>query len=562
MGVFLDMAAGVQHITNHWESTVAPSVLEQYRERTLTDGQAEELGCDNRWQAMLKAVIDQMQIGEDATDELAHILDFNSAPPTGGQLDWVAGLINVTRYPGETDARFFERFVNDLGRHNAGTPDGTIYSTALLSGDPKPAYIDEAPATFFVYTGAKRVESDERQPTYTLLLNWVENIGPTPSHGSAIATSYVPGMDGSDEWTDIWSNSYETDYFASKVEGDPLIDTRSPIDFSGYGIANGTPFVEMKKVYDWTAYPSYAITMPSDVVFTLETWYAASQYELTRGDAISLLYLDGDSSRLNLHVVPVENRMYLRMYDYHIESFTLADTNYHHYAITCDGTDLRVFVDGTAVMTVALEDYDKAQLALATSFVFYQMYMGPALGRFAQTALCNKCKWTENFTPPTTAYTAEAEPIMVWEEGGRQLSRAQVRKMAPAGVLGLPGAALLDAQGNYITDAAGRLILAVADDSTIERDVLLADNNGAIFVTSQSVPVRVVLRGPSVPSIPTITTEWNGVPVDAVRIKDLPDAGYDNAYMVRDSDAGGTVRTSALTASDIDELWDNTEPEA
>lgn len=540
---------GINYIEDHFETTVKPRILEQYKE-------------SGRWQACLEAVVRKLQTVEDTAFSISKAIDFKTETPTGSKLDWVAGLINVKRYSGESDEAFFMRFESMCGANTAGTPNNVIYNAAMLSGDPRPEYFDEADCTFFVYTGAKRVESDERQPTYTLLLNWVENIGPTPSHGSAIATSYELGMDGGSEWTDIWSNSYETDYFASKVEGDPLIDTRNPIDFSGYGIANGTPFVEMKKVYDWTAYPSYAITMPSDVVFTLETWYAASQYELTRGDAISLLYLEGDSSRLNLHVVPVENRIYLQMYDYHIESFTLADTNYHHYAITCDGTDLRVFVDGTAVMTVALEDYDKAQLSLATSFVFYQMYMGPALGRFAQTALCNKCKWTENFTPPTTAYTAEAEPIMVWEEGGRQLSRAQVRKMAPAGVLGLPGAALLDAQGNYITDAAGRLILAVADDSTIERDVLLADNNGAIVVTSQSVPVRVVLRGPSVPSIPTITTEWNGVPVDAVRIKDLPDAGEDNAYMVRDSETGGTVRTSALTASDIDELWDNTEPEA
>jgi hypothetical protein len=98
-----------------------------------------------------------MQIGEDATEELSHILDFRSEPPTGGQLDWLAGLINVTRYPGETDEHFFERFVNDLGRHNAGTPDGTIYSTALLSGDPHPQYMDEADCTFFVYTGPRPV---------------------------------------------------------------------------------------------------------------------------------------------------------------------------------------------------------------------------------------------------------------------------------------------------------------------------------------------------------------------------------------------------------------------
>lgn len=535
------MAAGVQHITNHWESTVAPSVLEQYRERTLTDGQAEELGCYNRWQAMLKAVIDQMQIGEDATDELAHILDFNSAPPTGGQLDWVAGLINVTRYPGETDAHFFERFVNDLGRHNAGTPDGTIYSTALLSGDPKPAYIDEAPATFFVYTGARPVENGEQAPEHTLLLNWVRNIAPTPLNPSNIASSYVPGMDGTEAWTDMPPSCYETDYFASHVDGAPLVDTRSPIDFSGYGVTDGTPFVELKGVYDPALYTSFAVTMPPDRVFTLEGWYAASGWELQNSVIIPLLTLQGEPALVTLFLVPLEGRIYLKMSGTNFASLSIADTDYHHYAITCDGTSMRVFVDGTLVITETLGDFDKDMISYVDSFVFDQS-MGRILGRFAQIAFSPKCKWTANFTPSTTAYSDDPQPSTTWEEGGRQLSRAQVRKMAPAGVLGLPGAALLDAQGNYITDAAGRLILAVADDSTIERDVLLADNNGAIVVTQQSVPVRVVLRGPSVPSIPTITTEWNGVPADAVRIKDLPDAGYENAFMVRDSETGGTTR--------------------
>lgn len=129
-----------------------------------------------------------------------------------------------------------------------------------------------------------------------------------------------------------------------------------------------------------------------------------------------------------------------------------------------------------------------------------------------------------------------------WEQGGHQLSRSQVRKLAPAGVLGLPGAALLDAEGNYIVDAEVKLILLVADDSNIEREVLLADNLGNIVITPQSVPVRVKLTGPTVPTIPVIETEWNGVPVDAVRIKDLPDAQYDSAYMVRDNDTAGTTK--------------------
>lgn len=289
---------GFNYIENHFETTVKPRILEQYKE-------------SGRWQACLEAVVRKLQDVEDSAFSISKAIDFKTETPTGAKLDWVAGLINVKRFSGESDEAFFLRFESMCGANTAGTPNNVIYNAAILSGDPSPQYFDEAPATFFVYTGARPVEPNSE----------------------------------------------------------------------------------------------------------------------------------------------------------------------------------------------------------------------------------------------------------TWEEGGRQLSRAQVRKMAPAGVLGLPGAAILDAQGNYITDAAGQLILAVADDSTIEREVLLADNNGAIVVTPQSVPVRVVLRGPSVPSIPTITTEWNGVPVDAVRIKDLPAAGDTNGYFVRDSDTEGTTSTRAMDEQTLDDLWNSTPPE-
>lgn len=153
---------------------------------------------------------------------------------------------------------------------------------------------------------------------------------------------------------------------------------------------------------------------------------------------------------------------------------------------------------------------------------------------------------------------------------GRQLSRSQVRKLSPAGVLGLPGAALNVADPNedpllLVLDPedewGGKLLTFVADDSTIERDVLLADNIGNIVVTPNSIPVRVTLKGPSVPSIPTITTEWNGVKVDAVRVKDLPDGGDVNSYMVRDSDTEGTVKSRAMDEKTLYELWDSTPAE-
>ena len=276
---------GFTYIEDHFETTVKPRILEQYKE-------------SGRWQACLEAVVRKLQTVEDSAKFISKLLDFKDERPTGAKLDWVAGLINVKRFSGESDESFFLRFESMCGANTAGTPDNVIDNSAILSGDPQPQYMDEAPATFFVYDGP---------------------------------------------------------------------------------------------CYRW--------------------------------------------------------------------------------------------VDGA---------------------------------------------WT-------------------WTDGGNQLTRAQVKKLAPAGVLGLPGAAIDTGDGillgTYAENEEDRkILLVVANDSNVEREVLLADNLGNIIVTPQSVPVRVKLQGSEVPNIPTIETEWQGVPVDAVRIKDLPDAGLETAYMVRDSDVGGTTR--------------------
>ena len=136
------MATALQHIESHWNSTVVPSILEQYKDSA-------------KWQAMLKAVIDQMQIAEDAAAEFMTVLDFNSEVPTGDRLDFIAGLVNVTRMAGETDEMFFTRFVTSLCYRRAGTSDFVINSAKFLSQDAHPQYMDEAPATFFVYDGPR-----------------------------------------------------------------------------------------------------------------------------------------------------------------------------------------------------------------------------------------------------------------------------------------------------------------------------------------------------------------------------------------------------------------------
>lgn len=279
---------GFKYIEDHLETTVKPRILEQYKE-------------SGRWQACLEAVVRKLQKVEDTAFSISKAIDFKSETPTGEKLDWLAGLINVKRLSGESDQSFFLRFVSMCGANTAGTPDNVIYNAALLSGDTAPQYMDEAPATFFVYTGPRKDSSQTEAP-----------------------------------------------------------------------------------------------------------------------------------------------------------------------------------------------------------------------------------------------YTASG--------GGHQLTRAQVRKLAPAGVLGLPGAAIRFADGSLMGDAEGSLMLMVADDSTVEREVLLADNIGNIVVSSAGVPVKVKLTGSSAPSIQLVETEWEGTTVDAVRIKDLPDASEYGSYMVRDSDTEGTTK---INESDV-----------
>lgn len=136
---------GFKYIEDHFETTVKPRILEQYKE-------------SGRWQACLEAVVRKLQKVEDTAFSISKAIDFKSETPTGEKLDWLAGLINVKRLSGESDQAFFLRFVSMCGANTAGTPDNVVYNAALLSGDTAPQYMDEdnpddpLDVAFLVYT--------------------------------------------------------------------------------------------------------------------------------------------------------------------------------------------------------------------------------------------------------------------------------------------------------------------------------------------------------------------------------------------------------------------------
>ena len=259
------------------------------------------------------------------------------------------------------------------------------------------------------------------------------------------------------------------------------------------------------------------------------------------------------------------------------EQVTLSSwaTGWHHYAICIDIDYMYFFIDGHKAGQKSMSD--EITVVSSGAPIIITQTVGEFIaalrdsieikginanqsswdGGYAQIAACNDCKWTGDFTPPPKAYFAKPKgPVAVG--GADQLYARQVKKLAPAGVLGLVGAAIQFADGSLMGDAENRLMMMVADDSTVSRSMVLVDNNNTPIVTPQGVPLRAVTKGVTVPKV---EVNMGGQYYDGVRVKDLPSAQNDEGFIVRDSESGGTVKADKIDSATIDELWDSTEPE-
>ena len=137
----------VQH-RQLWDA-VKELVLEQYK------GSPNLVG-------LIRAVVEESaQPLEDAAIDLHDALDLEKA--SGKWLDILGKLVCTSRNPGESDDDYRERVIVTAKETTAGTPDYAIKVAKILSGDTRPRYMDEAPATFMIYTGPRPKEpgSDE-----------------------------------------------------------------------------------------------------------------------------------------------------------------------------------------------------------------------------------------------------------------------------------------------------------------------------------------------------------------------------------------------------------------
>lgn len=146
----------VQH-RQLWDA-VKELVLEQYK------GSPNLVG-------LIRAVVEESaQPLEDAAIDLHDALDLEKA--SGKWLDILGKLVCTSRNHGESDDDYRERVIVTAKETTAGTPDYAIKVAKILSGDTRPRYMDEAPATFFIYTPngrqLKRAQVKKLAPTGVL----------------------------------------------------------------------------------------------------------------------------------------------------------------------------------------------------------------------------------------------------------------------------------------------------------------------------------------------------------------------------------------------------------
>lgn len=136
-------------IDNIWAELCEPLILEQYKESPnllalikAFVGSGQGAGFENVGQSF-----------ETAINRLRSIYDIDAA--TGPVLDLLGGIRNVNRTPGESDADYKARIIDDLGVENSGTPNFLIFRAQKKSADQTPQYLEESQTdapTAFIYT--------------------------------------------------------------------------------------------------------------------------------------------------------------------------------------------------------------------------------------------------------------------------------------------------------------------------------------------------------------------------------------------------------------------------
>lgn len=143
----------IEEVQSHYEEA-KPFILEQYKEAT-------------KWNACLKAVLDQYDDVENYAWNIASITDllgFSGELPTGGKLDFIGGLVGLSRNTSESDSDYYSRIIDYINSNDSGTIEGIIKRAISIVQTNEVTYIEENSGFPFVASGLI-ITLSERQIT-------------------------------------------------------------------------------------------------------------------------------------------------------------------------------------------------------------------------------------------------------------------------------------------------------------------------------------------------------------------------------------------------------------
>ena len=301
----------------------------------------------------------------------------------------------------------FKFFINGIkGTDNTSYPtesvgitDGKFY-IARNNWDSYdlPCYIDE----LRVSKGIARWVSDFTPPTGPYGSSWDNR------KKIAITTEVAsPGI--YDQWTKLllhMDGDQSDSQHIITVNGSPQI-------YSSIGKFNGSMY------FDGTGdYLNIPDSSDFDLtsVFTIDFWFK------TNTSNQCCLLNTGNANNSNEYQIEM-NRTSGKLSVYSsgqkcVTTSSWNDNNWHHCALVCDGTDMKMYIDGVK---------DGEELSYAPSWTPTGMYIGSAGGSEYYTGYIDElriskgiARWTSNFTPPTEPYTTDSGTVLLLHMDGDQ----------------------------------------------------------------------------------------------------------------------------------------------
>lgn len=255
---------------------------------------------------------------------------------------------------------------------------------------------------------------------YIILQNFLTDhtIG-TPESGTGYSPFYgtYPSDKASIGWDSKWMDTIthygvtgsivDTTPGARLVFEDP--DSTKRFDFSQYGIALGRlPFGYLDISSNNVKGAAYAnVSLPQE--FTIEAWYLNTD---SYNSYVKFLNLYSASLDKKLEVAASwNNATFASTQIYSNWNAYTPLRSWNHVALTCDGTNLYIFANGTKVGTVVIANVTGLAEFLASTLElrFNEAYVAGSYTYhnatwYAQIAVCKSCKWTSDFKRPYISF--------------------------------------------------------------------------------------------------------------------------------------------------------------